>query len=272
MLYAYEYCKPETLKQICKPNVEHSHCGAPEGKSEYPAEEMAPLLPITNKVKRYFLDLHNGWRDKVASGQEVGKGGQNFQIGTRMREVIWDNELHYLAAFHVKRGKKYVEKCVSSKRLNYVSQIYGFKGGQEMPDNVFDIINETFSKVYSNKVKIKDPSTMAANCTADVWGAGAKDFLRIIQERLSRIGCAFGLGYNCVHSPGNVFRFCNYIVCNYDFDTKYFEINYQPGDKAASDCTEWGATQSTKWPHLCGNTGKVFRYLSPWPNMPFGLA
>lgn len=124
MVDAYEYCRPETLEKICRPGKMHLECGAPEKSPKYECQKVAPLLPMTRKVKRFLLDLHNGWRDKVAGGEETGgKSDQSFPIATRMRELIWDNELNYLASNQVKRGRHFSVDCLGSKRLNFVSQI-----------------------------------------------------------------------------------------------------------------------------------------------------
>uniref|UniRef100_A0A1A9UYN7 SCP domain-containing protein n=1 Tax=Glossina austeni TaxID=7395 RepID=A0A1A9UYN7_GLOAU len=104
------------------------------------------------------------------------------------------------------------------------------------------------------------------------YGCVGARFLSLIQERMSRMGCAYALGYNCSHSPGNNYRFCNYVVCNYDFENKPFEVVYQPGNEPASDCAHWGAEPSKKWPNLCTNTGERFKYVSISPDHPFGLA
>ncbi|XP_037886751.1 uncharacterized protein LOC119635816 [Glossina fuscipes] len=244
MVDAYEYCKDETLKKICRPGKMHLECGAPELSTDYECQRMAPLLPITKKVKRFLLDLHNGWRDKVASGNEIGgKEGKTFQIATRMRELIWDNELNFLASNQVKRGKQFKVDCVASKRLNFVSQITvrspheGFKGKQDIA-SVFDVMLEILMPAYETKSSVPDPTAMAANCTSQ---------------------------------PGRYYRYCNYFVCNYDFDNKPFEIIYQPGTEAASDCAHWGAQPSKQWPHLCTNTGEIFKYVSISPDHPFGL-
>ncbi|KAI9583576.1 hypothetical protein GQX74_005324 [Glossina fuscipes] len=225
----------------------HLECGAPELSTDYECQRMAPLLPITKKVKRFLLDLHNGWRDKVASGNEIGgKEGKTFQIATRMRELIWDNELNFLASNQ------------------------GFKGKQDIA-SVFDVMLEILMPAYETKSSVPDPTAMAANCTSQLFGSRAQKFIRLIQERLSRMGCAYGFGYNCTHSPGRYYRYCNYFVCNYDFDNKPFEIIYQPGTEAASDCAHWGAQPSKQWPHLCTNTGEIFKYVSISPDHPFGL-
>uniref|UniRef100_A0A1B0AB67 SCP domain-containing protein n=1 Tax=Glossina pallidipes TaxID=7398 RepID=A0A1B0AB67_GLOPL len=213
MVDAYEYCKPETLEKICRPGKMHLECGAAEKKPKYECQKVAPLLPMTKKVKRFLLDLHNGWRDKVASGEETGgKGGQSFPIATRMRELIWDNELNYLASNQ------------------------GFKGKQDIL-SVFQIMVEVLQPIYDGKSDIVDTTNMA----------------------------------NCSIEPGNNYRFCNYFVCNYDFENKPFEIVYQPGNEPASDCGHWGAEPSKKWPNLCTNTGERFKYVSISPDHPFGL-
>uniref|UniRef100_A0A1A9UYN6 Uncharacterized protein n=1 Tax=Glossina austeni TaxID=7395 RepID=A0A1A9UYN6_GLOAU len=140
MVDAYEYCKPETLQKICRPGKMHLECGAPEKKPKYECQKVAPLLPMTKKVKRFLLDLHNAWRDKVAGGEETGgKSDTSFPIATRMRELIWDNELNYLASNQ------------------------GFKGKQDIL-SVFEIIQEVFQPIYQGKSEIIDTENMA-NCS-----------------------------------------------------------------------------------------------------------
>uniref|UniRef100_A0A1B0G2L8 SCP domain-containing protein n=1 Tax=Glossina morsitans morsitans TaxID=37546 RepID=A0A1B0G2L8_GLOMM len=214
MVDAYEYCRPETLEKICRPGKMHLECGAPEKSPKYECQKVAPLLPMTRKVKRYLLDLHNGWRDKVAGGEETG--------------------------------------------------------GKQDILSVFQIMDEVLQPIYDGKSAIADVTNMT-HCSIDNYRCKGAKYLSLIQERMSRMGCAYAFGYNCSHSPGNNYRFCNYFACNYDFENKPYEIVYQTGNQPASDCGHWGAEPSKKWPNLCTNTGERFKYVSISPDHPFGL-
>lgn len=88
------------------------------------AEKFLGHVPITRKLKRILLHIHNDYRNRVASGTEIMNGTTQlkYPIASRMREIIWDNELMYVAHVHTRQVRMGHDKCRNTQRYRSSGQ------------------------------------------------------------------------------------------------------------------------------------------------------
>lgn len=80
-------------------------------------------VPMTRTIKRIFMHIHNDYRNRVASGEETKSGTDpKFPKASRMRELIWDNELMYVAHIHTAQTRMGHDKCRSTQRFPSAGQ------------------------------------------------------------------------------------------------------------------------------------------------------
>lgn len=90
-------------------------------------------VPLTRKLQRILIAEHNKYRNFIASGevsnQVKGNGSnvsdasmQKFPSASRMQELIWDNELMYVAHKHVQHVNFAHDKCRSTQRFPHSGQ------------------------------------------------------------------------------------------------------------------------------------------------------
>uniref|UniRef100_A0A0A1WK81 Venom allergen 5 n=1 Tax=Zeugodacus cucurbitae TaxID=28588 RepID=A0A0A1WK81_ZEUCU len=97
---AYYYCDKQY--KLCG-DKKHFMCDPDAVPSE---GELLGLLPLTGSIKRLYVDRHNEYRNKLAGGDQEFEGGGKFPKATRMREMIWDDELAYLAGMNLKKSHR----------------------------------------------------------------------------------------------------------------------------------------------------------------------
>ncbi|XP_049302080.1 antigen 5 like allergen Cul n 1-like [Bactrocera dorsalis] len=245
---AYYYCDKQ--EELCG-DSKHFMCDP----DDVPREgELLGLLPLTRKIKRMYVERHNEYRNKLAGGEQSFKGGGKFPIATRMREVIWDNELAYIAGHHAKRCNLEHDACHSTKRFPGSGQNLFIMGLSGKPETVADVVETAVDGWWGEYEMVND-----GNAMADEFPNGAEDwanighFSAIANERAAFVGCGLALCQNC--SFGD---YCIEVTCNYSITNIAGTFMYKKGDSSASECDFYDSVPSSKYPHLCKNKGKIF--------------
>ncbi|XP_075151229.1 antigen 5 like allergen Cul n 1-like [Haematobia irritans] len=262
---SWEYCKPDIHKKLCKSPLIHTVCDpsmAFDNSVSMISNEFKAHVPITKKIKRIFLHIHNDYRNRVASGEEIRNGTTiaKFPKASRMRELIWDNELMYVAHIHTTQTRMGHDKCRNTQRFLNAGQNLGWKGtAYNVP--IIEMLNNSLLEMYMEKDLVPNPDEMASNYNSEVKKAHVGHFTAMINDRTSRLGCAISVGLNCKAQPPNdkIYPWCYYLACNYDgtnlLDTYIYEISAK---ESASQCSDWGVRKSSNYKHLCGNSGEIF--------------
>ncbi|XP_054744717.1 antigen 5 like allergen Cul n 1-like [Anastrepha obliqua] len=180
-------------------------------------------MPLTFKVRRLFLEHHNKIRDKTAGSSKA----------TRMRNLIWDNELAYLARTHTGLCSNNPSECHRTARFEKVGLNTALQNGS-------DYIQ--IDHLISNSFKEWEPDSSTAHKV-------------LTHDQASRVGCAIGHCVDCADKKDH----CYFISCFYDMDHKEGETTQETGDKAASKCNVWDSVADEKYANLCHNTGKNFQ-------------
>lgn len=76
---------------------------------------------MTRKFVRIFLDTINTYRNTIASGEEKGEAANaKFPMAGRMRELLWENELAYMARQQASLLRLGTAYCSSSIKYSNV--------------------------------------------------------------------------------------------------------------------------------------------------------
>ncbi|XP_011193249.1 antigen 5 like allergen Cul n 1 [Zeugodacus cucurbitae] len=246
---AFYYCDKQ--EKLCG-DSKHFMCDPYSVPQE---AELLGLLPLTRKVKDLYVDRHNEHRNRLAGGEQEFKGGGKFPKATRMREVIWDDELAYIAGIHAKRCNMEHDSCHDTERFPGSGQNLHRGGADAKLKEVSAKILGTVDSWWNEYQKVDD-----GNALADEFPKGAEDwgdighFSAMANERAAFVGCGLAL---CQKAVNDYFRVvtCNYSVTNIDGATMY-----KKGNSSASECGHYESVPSIRYPHLCTNTGKIIEY------------
>lgn len=122
---------------------------------------------MTKKLKSYILHLHNYYRNLVAGGMEITtKTNQKYPIALRMRRMIWDDELSYVAHFHAAQVKFGHDKCRNTLMHQHSGQNLGFMGSQYI-SSVIDVINNSLTQMYNEKNLLSETTGVIAKLTME---------------------------------------------------------------------------------------------------------
>ncbi|XP_011206485.1 antigen 5 like allergen Cul n 1 isoform X1 [Bactrocera dorsalis] len=246
---AYYYCDKQ--KELCGTS-KHFMCN----QDDVPrAGELLGLLPLTDKIKRMYVDRHNEYRNKLAGGEQAFKGGEKFPKATRMREIIWDGELAYIAGHHAKRCNMKHDACRATERFPGSGQNLHIMGTSVKPKTVANVVVQAVDDWWSEYLLVTDGNKMVEEFPQGVadWHA-IGHFSAIANERAAFVGCGLALCQNC--SFGS---YCIEVTCNYSKTNVAGTFMYKKGNSSASECDHYESVQSSKYPHLCENTGKIFK-------------
>ncbi|KAI8125289.1 hypothetical protein FF38_14282 [Lucilia cuprina] len=252
---AWEYCQADIENKLCGTGKTHLICDAKNSidNPSYISKKFLAHVPLTRKVKRAFINWHNYYRNRTAGGW--AKNSLNkifFPMAVRMRELIWDSELSYLSHFRSKLVNAGEATCSSTLRFPKVAQNLEVTVLNE-PKPVLEIIFLALRKMFDEKNNIENPTEMPKEFVED--HEVAKQFTTIINDQVSRVGCAVALGADCLDSNEISFKYCYYTVCTYDFDMG--GIIYKVG-KPTGRCSRWGVGRSKTYINLCANSGEIF--------------
>ncbi|XP_053959432.1 antigen 5 like allergen Cul n 1-like [Anastrepha ludens] len=252
---AYFYCGEENEKKLCQTS-KHFICH-PETVSR--EGEVKAFAPMTNKLKRLFVDHHNEYRNKLAGGQQEFKGGGKFPIATRMREVLWDDELAYIAGEHAKRCHMAHDECRSTERFPGAGQnLFTKNRDSEMYTKAPEVVLRAVDAWWEECALVED-----GNKLAEEFPGGEPDwhkighFTAMANERAAFVGCGVAFCDNCTTR-----KYCVHITCNYSRTNLAKSFMYKTGDKPASACDYYETTPSERYPNLCINNGKFYNDVS----------
>ncbi|XP_054083694.1 antigen 5 like allergen Cul n 1-like [Zeugodacus cucurbitae] len=248
---AYYYCNKQ--KKLCR-NDKHFMCDLDSVPSK---GEVLGVLPLTGSMKRLYVDRHNEHRNRIAGGeQKFGLPSRGyFPKATRMREVIWDDELAYIAEIHAKRCHMKHDACHSTERFLVSGQNLYIGGRDDKPKAVINYVLRAIDGWWKEYEYVDD-----GNALADEFPKGAADwaqvghFTAMANERAAFVGCGLALCQNC-----SKFLYCAEVTCNYSPTNLLSTFMYKKGNSSASECDYFQSVPSSKYPHLCENTGKIFK-------------
>ncbi|XP_035225475.1 CRISP/Allergen/PR-1-like [Stegodyphus dumicola] len=216
----------------------HSFCKDPNPKCTILERGLKP------DDKKRLLDLHNMYREKVASGKETQAG--KLPSATNMFEMAWDDELASIA-------QKWAEQCIYDHDCDECRQVDRFDVGQNLyragnSDKPTTHDWDKMVKKWYDEVSIFDKSYIKPFFSGDY-----NHFTQIVWATTWKLGCGF-----VVYKEPEWYR--SYLVCNYgpagnwDEEEMYNAgrtCSYCPaGSCCGADCTK-KYKKTSKYPSLC---------------------
>uniref|UniRef100_A0A1A9VBH6 SCP domain-containing protein n=1 Tax=Glossina austeni TaxID=7395 RepID=A0A1A9VBH6_GLOAU len=266
-VYSWEYC---VAAEICPQEYGHSLCNPVErfdvSKAMYFSDQIAAFVPVTKKFKRIVIDIHNYYRNLIAGGsQENVNNSVKFPIASRMRALLWDDELEYNAKLHIQAAKRMVhDNCRATARYPLAGQNLGSTAVQGR-QRVFETMLDHFRKMYNEKNEVDAPAKLPEKLLGEHL-AKSGHFTQLVGDRNSRVGCSFAVGLNCTEAgtrSGELFKYCYYTACHYDFSNlSQWRLYKTHPTTPGVDCGEWnvGMNKDPRYPNLCEPTVELFNY------------
>lgn len=122
-------------------------------------------MPLTFKIRLMFLELHNQFRNQVAGQKKA----------TRMRNLIWDSELAFLARTYTGLCPSKPSECHKTARFEKVGL-------------------NTASQDGINRISL---DTLMST-TFKKWEEEDSAFFKVLtHDQASRVGCAIGYCVDC---------------------------------------------------------------------------
>lgn len=120
------YCDPS----LCDDGTEHIAC---DHYLEFAHEcgDEPELIPLNAKEKKFILELHNQYRNKVALGKFDG-----YPTAERMPTVRWNDGLAYVASLQVRSCSIDSDQCRNTNSFRNSGQNIGFEILEDKVHNV----------------------------------------------------------------------------------------------------------------------------------------
>ncbi|XP_070140189.1 venom allergen-1-like isoform X2 [Drosophila kikkawai] len=200
----YNYCNNKT--HVCNlGGLKHFMCRLEEELPPYNETTLVDIIPDTRNLQTDMVVLLNNFRDMMASGQAITKLNKTFPSATRMRRLIWDNELAYLSRVHASTVSFKHTECRSTLRFPFVGEITAMMAAPLKKKLTIDgALRRVFRRIWKTHRDVEDPKkfieafTTTSNFSAD-------DLAIIINDRVSRFGCGIAVGSKDSSSPVTAF-------------------------------------------------------------------
>lgn len=246
----YNYCNNKTHRCIVK-NREHFMCRLEKFPAYGGKTKFHEIVPDTSNFQEMVLDLLNSMRNRFASGELITSANKTFAKARRMRKLIWDKELGYLARSHASTVSFMRTECRSTQRFPHVGETPAVVIAKKEMD-IKQICEKAFKTMFDEYLNVTDPFGLlhAFDAVRDYY---VGHFTTIISDRASRVGCGVAVGSNCLATN----QFCYFVTCYFDFNNIQSSYVYKSGDPGSS-CDDWGVHGSDKYPFLCKNNGQIY--------------
>ncbi|XP_037957406.1 antigen 5 like allergen Cul n 1-like [Teleopsis dalmanni] len=240
-VHGYNYCEGEDAKKLCKGNVTHFMCDPDQigRKGKFVSNP-----PLTRLIRDQLLFCHNTARNKIASGL-VG-----FPAASRMRDLIWDDELAYIATIHTRQCMIQHDRCHNTQRFKYSGQNLAYCASSNRM-TISEVITQGCDSWFDENALVTDKENFNVKYTPDMHEFG--HFSVMVNEKVSRLGC------NVAYCTDDKFPYQYYLTCNYDY-TNMIDHKIYESDEIGNRCNEYEAELGLIFSHLCRNNGKLYDY------------
>ncbi|XP_034478983.1 antigen 5 like allergen Cul n 1-like [Drosophila innubila] len=220
----------------------------------YEKAKFVGLVPDTIKLRNIFLQYHNSYRNKLAGGSLITNNNMTFKSASRMRELIWDEELAYTARLHAATVSFKHSLCRSVLRFPFAGECLGLVFASRGRRRIADILDLTLQAMFEEYLEAEDPDEVINSFDAQKhYDLG--HFTVIVSDRVSRVGCALAAATDCEKETTD--GYCHFLTCHYDFTNMASSYVYRTGE-SASKCNTWKTSPSKEHTNLCTNSGEIF--------------
>lgn len=209
-----DYCNPT----LCPAGSTHIACrNSGVFSPSCPADRQ--LVNLLQSDIQLILNVHNTFRNKIASGAEPG-----FNKAARMATMTWNVELASLAELNVKQCQMKHDDCISTVDFKYAGQNLGMRGASDDFLSVQDVITATVNAWYG---EVFDANQVDINtCCKAQSGKVIGHFTQVVTDRAIKVGCAVS------RFTRNSLKY-SLLACNYAFTNLRGSPVYVSGNSAS---------------------------------------
>ncbi|XP_016974747.1 antigen 5 like allergen Cul n 1-like isoform X2 [Drosophila rhopaloa] len=194
MVRGYNYCNNRTHKCVLD-DKEHFMCRLHSfhplgGSTKYHA-----IVPDLPEMQNEILSILNKFRNAFASGDFTTKDNKTFASAKRMRKIMWDKELAYMARTHASTVSFQHSECRSTLRFPYVGECLAMMTPKKKP-RIRDSFKKMFKMMFEEYLEVEDPDGLLKGFDP-IRDYKWAHFTNIISDRVSRVGCGLAVGSNC---------------------------------------------------------------------------
>ncbi|XP_017773006.1 PREDICTED: venom allergen 3-like [Nicrophorus vespilloides] len=245
-----------------------------------PANKCGPdfrEIPMNDELRQYALDLHNQWRNKVASGEEKRSGGQ--PPAKKMMTLKYSKELEFIAqcwANACNGDPLNHDICRSTKNYEHVGQNLGFINSTHDNINVKESLHDLIEYWYDEVTIFKKEWVRE---TQDRGPIKVGHYTQMTWADTDALGCAMsyyttdnpfsderkpnitehGKFYDIIWVQPEVNKKWHHLllVCNYSPGGNYIGLPLYDIGSPCSGCPKHKPCGYTKYKSLCGKDLKV---------------
>lgn len=182
----------------------------------------------TTELKQVTLDRHNYYRNYVALGKE-NRGTNGAQPkAANMRELVWDNELEYIAQCHANQCIFEHDQCrKSSTTASVISPGQNIAAMADYSKNNEQLIKSMIEAWY-------DEVALVDSAIVEKFPRGSSQighYTQMVWAETSRLGCGFVL------RESNGFKNYSYLVCNYGIGGNLITAEVYQKGSPCSQCS-----------------------------------
>ncbi|KAH8370665.1 hypothetical protein KR093_004605 [Drosophila rubida] len=254
LINGYNYCNNDS--HYCNVNdMKHFICNIDsELRPLNGRAHFVGLVPDTLTLRNTILANLNSNRNKLAGGSLVTNSNKTFKPASRMRLLIWDQELAYTARLHASTVSFKHSICRSVFRFPYAGECLGLVFASTSRRRVSDVLDLTLQSMFDEYLEAENPDELIKGFDANKhYNVG--HFSVIVSDRVSRVGCALVAATDCEKEKKK--GYCHFVTCHFDFTNLANSYVYKTGD-SASRCNTWKTLPSDEYSNLCTNNGEIF--------------
>lgn len=156
----YNYCNNKT--HACNlAGMKHFMCRLDEDLRPLDDTRFHDTIPDSPIFQTEVLGLLNNYRDILASGELTTKTNQTYPSAKRMRRLIWDKELAYMARVHASTVSFRHSKCRSTLRFPIVGECLAMMAAPEDRKNpVLTVLRNAFREMWKEHNEVEDPERL----------------------------------------------------------------------------------------------------------------
>ncbi|KAH8357732.1 venom allergen 5-like [Drosophila serrata] len=253
LVSCYNYCNNKT--HVCNlGGLKHFMCQLDEELAAFEGTKFLEIVPDTQYFQTEVLLLLNNFRNNLSAGQVVNNVNMTFPSAKRMRRLIWDSELAYLARVHASTVSFKHTECRSTLRFPFVGEIMSMmEAPVDRKLTVVNVLMNAFRPMWKQHWMVLDPESLSQGFDP-VRDFLVGDFALFINDRISRVGCSIATGANCPYK-GSI-GYCHFLTCYFDYNNIVNSSVYKAG-QPTSGCGDWKTTGNADWINLCKNEAEL---------------
>ncbi|XP_055845728.1 antigen 5 like allergen Cul n 1-like [Episyrphus balteatus] len=210
-----DYCDPS----LCYGSP-HTGCN---NTMEFAADCVEPeIVPMDEAHKKAIVDMHNTYRNSIASGNMTG-----FNPCPRMATMQWNEELAFLAMYNTRTCVYAHDQCHNTKQFPSAGQNIGMN--MQSTKHTDSNINLSKSVVTTCWNEYKDASMKDINSYPPNPPKVVGHFTQMCIEKSNGVGCHAVKFRNTNYN--NMYTY--YLVCNYAKIFEYYGQIYSSGPTAS---------------------------------------